>query len=33
MPQWHRLSSTRDYAAAFITLTVGDAVDPRRINP
>jgi hypothetical protein len=27
------LSSTLDYAAAIITPAVGDAVDPRRINP
>jgi hypothetical protein len=28
-----RLSSTLDYAAAFITPAVGDWGDPRRINP
>jgi hypothetical protein len=27
------LGSTQDYAAAFITLTVDNSVDPRRINP
>ena len=27
------LSSTQDYAAAFITPAVGDSLDPRRINP
>jgi hypothetical protein len=33
MPQWHRLSSTRDYAAAVLRSGADSLAYPRRMNP